>query len=151
MWSFYQQPDAGLFLHEAYRYFARGAAPATSAKGSGILHLLHDALTMGGPHLLVVDGLERVRFTGSGTEESVAKLTREDLVKFHQTWFRPNNGTLVVVGDTESDAGSGVAAGAGLIVGVLTGGRSASALQAAGAHEELASVADLPALLDRVA
>ena len=38
--------------------------------------------------------------TGSGTEESVAKLTREDLVKFHQTWFRPNNGTLVVVGDT---------------------------------------------------
>ncbi len=38
--------------------------------------------------------------TGSGTEESVAKLTRADLVKFHQTWFRPNNGTLVVVGDT---------------------------------------------------
>ena len=38
--------------------------------------------------------------TGSGTEESVAKITREDLVRFHQTWFRPNNGTLVVVGDT---------------------------------------------------
>jgi zinc protease len=38
--------------------------------------------------------------TGSGTEESVAKITREDLEKFHQTWFRPNNGTLVVVGDT---------------------------------------------------
>lgn len=38
--------------------------------------------------------------TGSGTEESVAKLTREDMVKFHQTWFRPNNSTLVVVGDT---------------------------------------------------
>jgi zinc protease len=38
--------------------------------------------------------------TGSGTEESVAKLTREDLVKFHQTWFHPNNGTLVIVGDT---------------------------------------------------
>jgi zinc protease len=38
--------------------------------------------------------------TGSGTEESVAKLTREDLVKFHQTWFRPNNGALIVVGDT---------------------------------------------------
>jgi len=38
--------------------------------------------------------------TGSGTEESVAKLTREDPVKFHQTWFRPNNGTLIVVGDT---------------------------------------------------
>jgi zinc protease len=38
--------------------------------------------------------------TGSGTEESVAKLAREDLLKFHQTWFRPNNGTLVIVGDT---------------------------------------------------
>jgi len=39
-------------------------------------------------------------FTGSGTEESVAKLTREDMVKFHDTWFHPNNATLIVVGDT---------------------------------------------------
>jgi zinc protease len=38
--------------------------------------------------------------TGSGSEESVAKLTREDLVKFHQTWFHPNSATLIVVGDT---------------------------------------------------
>ena len=38
--------------------------------------------------------------TGSGTKESVAKLTREDLVKFHDTWLRPNNATLIVVGDT---------------------------------------------------
>ncbi|MBZ5667453.1 MAG: insulinase family protein [Acidobacteriia bacterium] len=38
--------------------------------------------------------------TGSGTKESVSKLTREDLVKFHATWLRPNNSTLVVVGDT---------------------------------------------------
>jgi zinc protease len=37
--------------------------------------------------------------TGSGTKESVAKLTREDLVKFHDTWLRPNNSTLIVVGD----------------------------------------------------
>jgi zinc protease len=41
-----------------------------------------------------------IPFTGSGTEESVAKITREDLVKFHQTWFKPNNATMVVVGDT---------------------------------------------------
>lgn len=40
------------------------------------------------------------QFTGSGTEESVAKLQRTDLVKFHQTWFKPNNATLVVVGAT---------------------------------------------------
>jgi zinc protease len=38
--------------------------------------------------------------TGSGTPESVTKMTREDLVKFHKTWFLPNNSTLVVVGDT---------------------------------------------------
>ncbi len=38
--------------------------------------------------------------TGSGTKESVAKLTREDLVKFHDTWLRPNNSTLIAVGDT---------------------------------------------------
>jgi zinc protease len=38
--------------------------------------------------------------TGSGTEQSVAGLTREDLIKFHQTWFKPNNATLVVVGAT---------------------------------------------------
>jgi zinc protease len=30
----------------------------------------------------------------------VAKLTRDDLVKFHKTWFKPGNATLVVVGDT---------------------------------------------------
>ena len=38
--------------------------------------------------------------TGSGTAASVQKITRDDLVKFHQTWYRPNNSTLVVVGDT---------------------------------------------------
>jgi len=39
-------------------------------------------------------------FTGSGFETGVAKLTRDDLVKFHQTWFKPNHATLIVVGDT---------------------------------------------------
>jgi zinc protease len=38
--------------------------------------------------------------SGSGTQESVAKLTRADLVKFHDTWLRPNNSTLIVAGDT---------------------------------------------------
>ncbi len=41
-----------------------------------------------------------VPLTGSGTEESVGKLTREDAAGFHKTWFKPNNGTLIVVGDT---------------------------------------------------
>jgi zinc protease len=39
-------------------------------------------------------------FTGTGTEASVTKMTREDLAKFHETWFKPNNATLLVVGDT---------------------------------------------------
>ncbi len=38
-------------------------------------------------------------FTGSGTEESVTKITRDDLMNFHQTWFAPNNSMLFVVGD----------------------------------------------------
>ena len=38
-------------------------------------------------------------FTGSGFESTVTKLTRNDMVKFHQTWFKPNNATLVIVGD----------------------------------------------------
>jgi len=39
-------------------------------------------------------------FTGTGTEASVAKMTRADLVKFHETWFKPNNSTLLIAGDT---------------------------------------------------
>jgi zinc protease len=38
--------------------------------------------------------------TGSGTEAAVAKMTREDLAKFHRTWFQPGNATLIVAGDT---------------------------------------------------
>ena len=38
--------------------------------------------------------------SGSGTEAAVARMTRDDLVKYHQTWFKPNNATLLVVGDT---------------------------------------------------
>jgi zinc protease len=41
-----------------------------------------------------------VPFTGSGSEASVRKMTREDLAQFHETWFKPNNATLLVVGDT---------------------------------------------------
>ena len=39
-------------------------------------------------------------FTGSGTEESVTAMSRDDLKKFHRTWFNPAGGTMVVVGDT---------------------------------------------------
>ncbi len=43
-------------------------------------------------------------YTGSGTEASVKNIERSDLVKFHDTWFAPNNATLVVVGDISADA-----------------------------------------------
>jgi zinc protease len=39
-------------------------------------------------------------FTGSGTEESVRAMTTADLRKFYDTWMKPNNATMVVVGDT---------------------------------------------------
>jgi len=39
-------------------------------------------------------------WTGSGTEESTARIQREDLLRFHQAWFKPNHATLVVVGAT---------------------------------------------------
>jgi zinc protease len=53
------------------------------------------------PRLLYGDGnAYSLAMTGSGTEESVEAMTREDLVEFHDTWFKPNNATLIVVGDT---------------------------------------------------
>ncbi len=65
VWSFYEQPDAGLFLREAFAYFAGDvAATASPARGAGLLHLLREALAVGGPHLLVLDGLERVQRQG---------------------------------------------------------------------------------------
>jgi len=39
-------------------------------------------------------------WTGSGTEESTTKIKRDDLIRFHQAWFKPNHATLVVVGAT---------------------------------------------------
>lgn len=42
-------------------------------------------------------------YSGAGTEESVLRITPEAVNAFHQTWFKPNNATLVVVGDTTMD------------------------------------------------
>ncbi len=41
-----------------------------------------------------------VPFTGSGTEESISSITRSDLQSFQQTWLRPDNARLFIVGDT---------------------------------------------------
>jgi zinc protease len=37
--------------------------------------------------------------TGSGFESSVGAITRDNLVKFQQSWIVPNNGTILIVGD----------------------------------------------------
>ncbi len=37
--------------------------------------------------------------SGSGTEETLNALTLDGLRTFHDTWFRPDNATLIVVGD----------------------------------------------------
>ncbi len=37
----------------------------------------------------------------SGTEQSVKSFTRQDLVNFYGTYYRPNNATLIVVGDAK--------------------------------------------------
>jgi phosphonatase-like hydrolase len=55
--------------------------------------------------------------------------------------------SMVVVGDTASDIESGLAAGAALVVGVLTGAHDEATLTDAGADVVLASVALLPELL----
>ncbi len=53
------------------------------------------------PRLLYGEGhAYSLPFTGSGDEASVATLTPEDLAAFHATWFKPNNATLIIVGDT---------------------------------------------------
>jgi zinc protease len=52
------------------------------------------------PKLLYGEGnAYSLPLTGSGYEASVGKLTPADLKRFHDTWFKPNNATLVAVGD----------------------------------------------------
>jgi predicted Zn-dependent peptidase len=41
-----------------------------------------------------------IPFSGTGTESSIGSLTRDDLVAYHDKYVRPENATLVVVGDT---------------------------------------------------
>ncbi len=41
-----------------------------------------------------------IPFTGTGTEASIASLTREDLVAFHNDWLQPDRVRVIVAGDT---------------------------------------------------
>ena len=42
-----------------------------------------------------------IPLSGTGTEDSIKSLTRADLVDFHHDFVRPDNATIVVVGDTD--------------------------------------------------
>ncbi|HWL61480.1 MAG TPA: pitrilysin family protein [Steroidobacteraceae bacterium] len=45
-----------------------------------------------------------IPFSGTGDPAVVEKLTRDDLVAFHQQWIRPDNATIFAVGDTTLQA-----------------------------------------------
>jgi len=41
--------------------------------------------------------------TGSGTEEAVSSMSRDDLVEFYGNWIKPNNAKFIAVGDISLD------------------------------------------------
>ena len=47
----------------------------------------------------LVYGLHPYAFPGAGTPESIERITRSDLVEYHQRYFTPGNSILAVVGD----------------------------------------------------
>ncbi len=56
------------------------------------------------PKLLYGEGhAYSLPMSGTGSEDSVKSLDTNALKRFHADWFKPNNATLVVVGDTSLD------------------------------------------------
>jgi zinc protease len=52
------------------------------------------------PLLYGKDHAYGIPFRGTGTEESIQSITRDDLQNFQNDWLRPDNATIFVVGDT---------------------------------------------------
>lgn len=52
------------------------------------------------PLLYGADHAYGIPFSGTGTRASIMALTTSDLRAFHRDWIRPDNATLLVVGDT---------------------------------------------------
>jgi predicted Zn-dependent peptidase len=42
-----------------------------------------------------------IAFSGTGTEDGIAALKRDDMTRWIADWIRPDNATLIVVGDTD--------------------------------------------------
>ena len=54
-------------------------------------------------HDRLVYGFHPYGLPGGGTPESMARITRDDLVAFHARWFVPNNAILAIVGDVTAE------------------------------------------------
>lgn len=52
------------------------------------------------PLLYGKDHAYGIPFTGTGSSASIQQISQSDLINFHQTWFRPDNATLIVVGNS---------------------------------------------------
>ena len=88
-------PESELALHRSQQLAALGRE--TSEPRSLSLRIL--------PRLLYgEDHPYGASWTGAGTVAGVEGIGRDDLTAFHGTWFRPNNATLVVVGDAEMES-----------------------------------------------
>jgi len=59
------------------------------------------ARRLAGPALYAAGHPYAVPPSGTGTEEGIAALHRDDLVRWLGDWIRPDNATLIVVGDTD--------------------------------------------------
>ena len=60
----------------------------------------HMALRTLPPLLYGKDHAYGIPLTGTGTTDSVTRIQQQDLINFHKTWLRPDNATLIVVGDS---------------------------------------------------
>jgi zinc protease len=47
-----------------------------------------------------------LRRAATGTEASLGAITREDIARYHRTWWRPDNATLVITGSLDAEAAS---------------------------------------------
>jgi predicted Zn-dependent peptidase len=57
----------------------------------------------------LVYGFHPYGLPGNGTTESLSRITRDDLVAFHETHFAPNNSLLAMVGDVSGEEAFGLA------------------------------------------
>jgi len=79
---------------ERLRKLQLAAIQQEKAQPTGIATRLYPKLIYGEGHAYANPR------SGLGYEDSVKAITVEDLRSFHQRWFRPDNATLLIVGDT---------------------------------------------------